>query len=158
MTASKSSVAGLTICGCSGLVMAPVSIIADVSGPEDAVQKPQSHPIRCMLSFRLPTVEQFALVGASLRLVPGFHNGLTTAIWANVMPKEWCLGVIVVPLVLYQTGTIRVDSVVHGNCLILRRIVNIKKLHESVVSACLLAWHDIALHAEDCWCQGAKLS
>jgi hypothetical protein len=115
----------LTICWSSGIIVTSVSIIADVSGSEDTVQKPQSHPIWGMLSISLPIVEQPALIGASSCLVPGLHDRLTTSIWANVMPEERCFGCLIIPLLFYEARAICVDFVVHSNGFVLLNVISI---------------------------------
>jgi hypothetical protein len=148
---------GLTIRRRSGIIISPVSIVTDISGPKDAVQEPQCHPVRSVFSICLPAVEQSALVGASSCLLPCIQDGLTASIWTDVVPEERCLGLGVAPLFVNQIRPISVDSIIHGNGLVLVQVVSVGELLRT--SPCnSLAWHDTVLHAEDCWYQGATLS
>jgi hypothetical protein len=125
----------LTICRCPGVIITPISIIADVSGPEDTVQKPECHPIGRMLSIRLSVVEQPALVGASSCLMPSFHDSLTASIGANVVPEEWCLRCLVISLLFYEAGSICIDFIVHSNSLVLCNTISTNDQRNELWSA-----------------------
>lgn len=78
-----------------------------------------------MLSVRLPTIEQSALIGTSSCLLPSLHDGLTASIWTDVVPEEWCLGLSIVSLFVNQTRPIGVDLAVHSNGLVLSEVVSV---------------------------------
>jgi hypothetical protein len=126
-TVTQRFVEKLTIFWCSGIIITPIPIVANVSGPEDAVQKPQSHPIWCMLSICLTTVEQSALFRPLSCLMPGLHYSLTAFVGTDVVPKEGCFRGLVVSLLFYEACAVCVDFVVNGNGFVLYIIISTKE-------------------------------
>jgi hypothetical protein len=80
----------------------PVTIVAKVSGAEDAVQKPESHPIRCVLAVRLTSVEKTSSHGADGCLLPGVENTEAASFVANMMPEEGWSTLWIASFLVYQ--------------------------------------------------------
>jgi hypothetical protein len=93
----------------------PVTIIAKVSGAEDAVEKPEGHPIRGMLAVCLTSVKKTSSHGADGCLLPGIQNAEAASFVANMMPEEGWSTFWIAPFLIYQVCPVLIHSVVHSN-------------------------------------------
>ena len=101
--------------GSTRLARPSISIISNISGPENTVQQPQSHPIWSVFAGGGACVKKLPRDRTWLRLLPGVDDCLPPPLLPNMMPEERCLGLWIIAFLVDEVLPVRVDFIVYDN-------------------------------------------